>query len=412
MTGTGEPRTTLENWQEPPHNRWSFLHLDKVLATLPIHRGHAPATPLHSRNEVSAVEIESLRVVRASGVEDTVAGVLRDTETDGMLVLRDGEVAYEAYAPTMSADQPHLLMSVTKSLVGAVAATLLDRGLLERGTRVADVVPETQGTGYGEATVGDLLDMRSGVSFSEAYLDPESDVRRMEHAVAWRPPMPHLPSSLYAFLTTLAADRPHGGAFHYRSAETNMLGWVCERATGRSMPELLSGLMWSRIGADHDAIVTVDPAGTAIHDGGLAATLRDVARFGQTLLDEGRAPSGEQVLPVWWVADTLAGGHDSKPAFADSPTPTGMPGGHYRNQIWVPYADREVLLCLGIHGQMIIVDRGTRTVGVKLSSWPTPLDAARHVDTVAAFHAIAAHLAGQSQVAAPITDIHDPEDSP
>ena len=392
MTSTDQPAADLGNWQEPPHNRWSFLHLDQVLATRIVHRGQAPPAPMDALPGTSAAEIEGLSVVRATGAVDTVAGVLRDTETDGMLVLHDGAVAYEHYAPTMAADQQHLLMSVTKSLVGAVAAILLERGLLHRSTRVADVVPETHGTGYGDATVGDLLDMRSGVRFSEAYLDPDSDVRRMEHAAAWRPPAPGSPTSLYEFLTTLASDRPHGGAFHYRSAETNMLGWVCESSAGTSMPELLSDLVWSRLGAGNDAIVAVDPVGTAIHDGGLAATLRDVARFGQTLLDGGRSPSGEQVLPAWWVADTLAGGHDSKQALADSPSLTAMPGGHYRNQIWVPYADREVLLCLGIHGQMVFVDREARTVGVKLSTWPVPLEPGRHLDTLAALHAITDHL--------------------
>ncbi|GAB3790437.1 serine hydrolase domain-containing protein [Nocardioides ungokensis] len=394
MTGTEQPEATLANWQDPPHNRWSFLHLDQVVATRRVHRGEKVAAARSTDLGLDPAEIESLRLVRASGAVDTVAGVVRDTETDGMLVLHDGAVVYEHYGPSMSADQPHLLMSVTKSFVGAVAATLLDTGMLERETRVADVVPETRGTGYGDTTVGDLLDMRSGVRFSEAYLDPESDVRRMEHAVEWRPRVPGMPGSLYDFLVTLVADRPHGGVFHYRSAETNMIGWVCERAAGAPMQELLSGLVWSRLGAEHDAIFSVDPLGTAIHDGGLAATLRDVARFGQALLDDGRSPAGEQVLPAWWVRDTLDGGHDSKSAFAHSPSLTGMPGGHYRNQIWVPYPDREVLLCLGIHGQMVLVDRVARTVGVKLSSWPVPLDPGRHLDTVAAFHAITDHLTG------------------
>jgi CubicO group peptidase (beta-lactamase class C family) len=391
MTAPERSGTTLANWQDPPFNRWSFLHLDQILATRPVSRG---ATSAHlARSEAAtAEEIESLPVVRAGGVVGTVAGVLAETETDGVAVLYDGAVVYEAYGPSMTAAQPHLLMSVTKSLVGAVTATLIDRGLLERGTVVVDVVPETRGSGYAEATVGDLLDMRSGVRFSEAYEDPASEVRLMEHAIGWRPHVPGLPTSLHGYLTTLVADRPHGGVFCYRSAETNMLGWVCERAGGAAMPELLGELVWSPLGAEHDAFITVDPTGAAIHDGGLAATLRDVGRFGQALLDDGRCPSGEQVLPAWWVADILTGAQDSTWAFAHSPTPTTMPGGHYRNQVWVPYPDSDVLLCLGIHGQLVVVDRSARTVGVKLSTWPTPLDPVRSYDTIAAFQAITDHL--------------------
>ncbi len=392
MASPDQSGTTLANWQDPPFNRWSFLHLDRVLATRPVRHRSAAVSLLATNEAATAEEIESLAVVRACGAAGTVADVLEDTETDGVLVLHDGLVVYQRYAPSMAPDQPHLLMSVTKSLIGAVTATLIDRGVLERSTQVVDVVPETRGSGYADATVGDLLDMRSGVRFSETYEDPASEVRLMEHAIGWRPHVPGLPTSLHGYLTTLEADRPHGGAFEYRSAETNMLGWVCERAGGAAMPDLLSDLVWSPMGAEFDGFITVDPTGAAIHDGGLAATLRDVARFGQVLLDDGRSLTGEQVLPGWWVTDSLAGAPDSRWAFANSPSPTSFPGGHYRNQLWIPYPDRDVLLCLGIHGQLVVVDRSARTVGVKLSTWPTPLDLVRSYDTLAAFQAITAHL--------------------
>jgi CubicO group peptidase (beta-lactamase class C family) len=391
MTAPDQSGTTLANWQDPPFNRWSFLHLDRILATRPIRHGMAAISALAGGGAATAEEIESLAVVRPDGTAGPVADVLADTETDGVLVLHDGAVVYEEY-PSMPAAQPHLLMSVTKSLVGGVTATLIDRGVLDRCTRVVDVVPETRGSGYAEATVGDLLDMRSGVRFSEAYDDPASEVRQMEHAIGWRPHVPGVPTSLHEYLTTLEADRPHGGVFEYRSAETNMLGWVCERAGGAPMPDLLGDLVWAPLGAEFNAFMTVDPTGAAIHDGGLAATLRDVARFGQALLDDGRSLTGEQVLPGWWVADSLAAAPDSRWAYAHSPTPTTMTGGHYRNQLWVPYPDREVLLCLGIHGQLVVVDRSAGTVGVKLSTWPTPLDPVRSYDTLAAFQAITAHL--------------------
>ena len=102
---------------------------------------------------------------------------------------------------------------------------------------------------------------------------------------------------MYEYLATLQANRPHGTAFEYRSCETDILGWVCERASGVRMPELLSTLIWSRIGAEQDMDAAVDPAGAVFHDGGLAATLRDLGRFGQMLLDGG-AVGGEQVVPA------------------------------------------------------------------------------------------------------------------
>ena len=109
-------------------------------------------------------------------------------------------------------------------------------------------------------------------------------------------------------------------------------------------------------------------------DGGMSATLGDLARFGLMILRNGTSLTGEQVVPSWWIDDSFAGGPDSVRAFADSPGDNRMPGGLYRNQFWIPDAQRPVLLCLGIHGQMIYVNREAGVVAAKLSSWPTPAE--------------------------------------
>jgi CubicO group peptidase (beta-lactamase class C family) len=238
-----------------------------------------------------------------------------------------------------------------------------------------------------------VLDMRSGVVFSEDYLDPRSGIRQLEQCVGWSPRVdPGAPLSMYDFLVTLRQGSPHGGPFAYRSCETDVLGWVCERAGGLRMPELMSELLWSRLGVEHDADISLDSTGTAVHDGGVSATMRDVARFGQMILRGGRSMTGERVLSAAWIRDTLTGDPDSRRAFADSLTETRMPGGMYRNQFWQPSADGRVLLCLGIHGQMVYVNPAANLVGVKLSSWPVPQDAAMLFATLQAFDAVAAQL--------------------
>jgi CubicO group peptidase (beta-lactamase class C family) len=255
-------------------------------------------------------------------------------------------------------------------------------------------VPELAGSGYAGATVRHVLDMRSGIIFSEDYLDPRSEIRRLEQCVGWSlPAEPGLAASIYDFLLTLRQGSAHGGPFAYRSCETDVLGWVCERAAAARMPELMSGLLWGSLGAEHDADISLDRVGLAVHDGGLSAALRDLARFGQMLADGGRSMTGQQVLPAWWVRDTLAGDPDSRAAFAASPTDTRMPGGMYRNSFWVPYPGSAVLLSLGIHGQMVYVNTAANMVGVKLSSWPVPQDPVMLLATLRAFDAITAHLA-------------------
>ena len=383
--------TTLANWQDPPFNRWAFSNVDQIVPTAAVGRCGAPMMGLGGWPR----PILDVPVSRTAGGTGTVAQVLADTETDALLVLHHGVIVHESYAETMTVSSRHLLMSVSKSFVGAVAAILFVRGELDLDGLVSDYVPEVLGFGYQGATVRQLLDMRSGIAFSETYLDPAAEVRMLEYAASWRPHERGMPTSTYEFVARLPADRPHGGGFRYRSCETDLLGWVCERAAGGTpMAGLLSELLWQRLGMEHDAYIAVDSRGDAVHDGGLCASIRDVARFGQLLLDDGRSLSGEQILPDWWTRDVLIGAADGKDAFAaTSSDETGMPGGHYRHQLWVPFFDGRVVLGLGIYGQMVFVDQATGVVGVKFSSWPMPQSASRFHDTVGMFRAIAAHLA-------------------
>jgi CubicO group peptidase (beta-lactamase class C family) len=337
-------------------------------------------------------DVGSLPVVSLyDGTAGTVASVMAGTQTDGWVVLRDGVVVAEDYPAGMAPDTPHLLMSVSKSLVGCVTGALVAQGVLDVDTAASAYVPALAKSGYNGATVRHLLDMRSGIKFSEAYLDPNAEVRRLEQAIGWAPRRhADVPEGMYAFLLSLQRKAPHGGPFEYRSCETDVLGWVCESAAGVRMPDLMAELLWSRLGAEEDANIGVDPTGAAMCDGGVSAALRDLARFGLMLQREGESLTGQQVVPASWIRDSYAGGPDSRAAFAASPDDNRMPGGMYRNQFWFPFPDRDVLLCLGIHGQMVYVNPAASLVAAKVSSWPTPQNASALFATIAAFDAVAA----------------------
>lgn len=390
MTRPGQPaRPTASDWREPHHLQWSFQHLDELLPTAAIRRGDGPvaALPQHP------VALASLPVRLPSRDTATVAELIARTETDAWLVLHDGRIVAEEYLDPMTPATRHLLMSVSKSVVGTVVAALIDRGVLDVDAPVTAYVPELAQSGYAGARLRDVLDMRSGVRFSEEYLDPEAEVTLLDEAVGWAPRVHDGPRTLHEFLLSTVAERPHGGHFAYRSCETDVLGWVVEAATGRPFAEVASDLVWSRLGAGHAAFITVDSAGSGMYDGGVNATLRDLARFGAMLLDRGTSLTGQQVVDGAWVDDLFAGSADLRAAFAAGPLADLLPGGHYRSQFWVP-AGGDVILAVGIHGQLLYVDRATRVVGVKLSHWPVPTDAARMEQTLALFEAVARHLAG------------------
>ncbi|WP_366933899.1 serine hydrolase domain-containing protein [Brevibacterium renqingii] len=377
-----------DNWQAPDNVRWSFQNVARVLPTTPIPRGTGPVAEL-------PVDLQDLGAVVIPATEHsaarTVRSVIETTDTDGWMLLHNGTVLTEEYFGEMTPTTEHLLMSVSKSLVGTVAGVLIGTGDLEPDRVITDYVPELAGSGYSGAMVRHILDMRSGIRFSEDYLDPKSEVRQIEESIGWSEAKRESPGiGMYEFLTTLQAKSEHGGVFEYRSCETDVLGWVCEKIAGESMQTLMSRVLWSRLGAEQDALIATDQYGVGMFDGGINTTLRDLARFGFVYANRGQSLTGQQVAPTAWIGDTLTTSEGVRQAFADGPGDNRMPGGAYHNQFWFPFPDSHAFLALGIHGQMIYINPGANVVGVKLSSWGLPQDAAKLFPTIRAFEALAA----------------------
>ena len=381
---------TLDNWQTAAQIGWTFCHIAEIFPTAPISRGSEPAARLLQRTE----PVADMPCRDAEGHPSTVGAIMAATNTDGWMVMHGDQILTEQYAGAMEPATLHLLQSVSKSIVGILAGALAEEGVLNLAEQVTAYVPALERTGYLGATVRQLLDMRSGIVFSEDYLDLNAEVRVLEQAMGWAPRRSaDVPRTLREFLLTLRQGREHGGPFEYRSCETDILGWVCEAAASERFPALAGEFVWSRLGADFDANIGVDSEGTGMFNGGISAALGDLARFGAAIAREGTSLGNKQLVSPAWIADSFAGGLDSREAFASSPSDTRMPGGMYRNQFWFPWPDRQVLLCLGIHGQMIYVDRATGLVAVKLSSWPTPQDPWKLFSTLSAFDAISAEMA-------------------
>lgn len=194
--------------------------------------------------------------------------------------------------------------------------------------------------------------------------------------------------TLKEFLLTLEQVRAHGSHFEYRSCETDVLGWLCEAASGKPFAELASEVLWSRMGARHDAFISVDAAGTGMFDGGICATLRDMALFGAMIRDGGVSLNNERILEADWVEDIFTGGPDSAAAFAAGNHAESMPGGKYRSQFWFLSDDPDTAYCLGIHGQMVYINRKSGVVGVKFSSTALPVDPVAGPAAAAMFEAI------------------------
>ena len=381
---------SLDNCLSAPYARWSFQHVDDFVPTAVISRGTGPVAALPA----ASAPVAEIPVNSADGVATTVGAVMASTATDGWAVAYRGSLVAEEYLDGLAARTRHLLFSVSKSLVAAVAGALHAAGAIELDAPVTKYVPALSNCGYAGATVRHLLDMRSGIAFSDNYLHPTAEIHMLDESMGWAPrSRPEGPATLRDFLLTLRQKSAHGGPFEYRSCETDVLGWICEVAGGQRMPDLMSELLWSRLGAQCDATIGVDTDGTGLFDGGINACLTDMIRFGSLFLHDGVSLTGQQVVPAAWIADTLDGGPDSRQAFADSPDDTQMPGGMYRNQVWFPYPGSNVVLCQGMCGQMIYVNRAAELVAAKLSTQSDAGDPQMLLDTLRAFDAAARKLA-------------------
>jgi hypothetical protein len=307
-----------------------------------------------------------------------------------VVVLHKGRIVYERYAGALRPEGQHISMSVTKSFFGTLGAMLVAEGKLDENAPVSRYVPELKDSAFGDATIRQVLDMRTGLKYSENYLDPNAEIWQHTRAggVLPRPPGYQGPQTFYEFLQTVKKEGEHGGAFAYKTVNSDALGWVIRRATGQSIGQLLSERIWSRLGMEQDAYFTVDSVGNEFAGGGLNAGLRDMARFGEMMRNQGKF-NGQQIIPASGVQDIAKGG--DKSAFQQASFPT-LPGWSYRNMWWVSNNEHGAYSARGIHGQAIYIDPKAEMVIARFASHPMPNNPFNDPNSLPAYMALAKHL--------------------
>ena len=387
MVGSPPPpdmRPPLLDWDRGPWNRWAFHHVREVLPTATIRRADV-ASPLPA----ASGSLTDFEYAGPDGQQTSFGQMLDDTYTDAVLVWADGKIRHESYHNGMTARSLHLLQSVSKSLTSAAAGSLVAEGLLRPDALVTQYLPELAATAWNGATLQQVLDMTSGTRFTEHYTAPDSDIGKMDFASGWKPAPNGVdtaswPTCMWDQIVGLTvADAAHGARFAYRSIETDVLAHAMERVTGQRLPEILADRLWQPLGCAEDACITVDRAGYGLACGGINATLRDMARFGLALLNNGKV-DGRQAIPAAWCHDIRHGTH----GLFDAENYRNWPKGTYRNQFWVEDSTLGRHYCFGVFGQMVMVAPDTGTMVVKLSSWPDFVDPALHHTTMAGLLAV------------------------
>src|ERR687896_19826 len=358
-------QVTLANWRTAPFSRWAFHHV----------RGLVPSADIAN----DSAKVHALPAAPADLCAFDMESFLRETDTDAMAIAQRGRLIFERYANGMTEDTPHILMSVSKSMLGLLFHELR----LDAEREVAHFIPEMRDTAYRGATLRHLLDMRSGIVWDEDYLATAGPIVEYRKATGWNPLAPgEEPSDLKSFYQTLQKTAPHGGPVHYVSPNSDLLGWVVERATGRRYADLMSELIWKKIGAERSAYITVDRLGAPRCAGGMCATLRDLARVGHWLIEKkddflASIANGD---PAAWSAGDMAKYFPGLPM-------------RYRDQWYVLEGEAPLVFGLGIHGQNLFIDPANEIVIAKFSSQAAPLDAARIGPTMRAVSQLRKRLA-------------------
>lgn len=217
-----------------PALRWSVSNFRQLMPTVNTSRGLAAPVPLPRalRTDIDAIRFTPIGASKAMTWKESLAA----NYTDGIVVLHRGRIVYERYSGVLKADGQHGAMSVTKSVIGTLGATLVAEGRLDAGKRVVEYIPELAQSAFGNATLRQILDMTTALKYSEDYADPEAEV--WAHAQAGNPlPKPKDytgPRNYYESLQRIQAQGQHGTAFAYKTVNTDVLGWIIARVTGRS----------------------------------------------------------------------------------------------------------------------------------------------------------------------------------
>lgn len=369
-----------------PRTRYGYSHVRELVPTRAVWRGDGPVSKLPRAER----DISSVPFTDADGAHRTFADMLGLTYTDGILVMHKGKVVYERYFGALDAHTQHIAMSVTKSFVGTLAAMLVADGKLDPAAPVTQYVPELKDSAYGDATVRQVMDMTIGVHYSENYADPNADVWAYARAGGMlpRPAGYKGADNFYDYLKTLRKEGEHDAEFSYKTVNAETLAWIVRRASNKSLAALLSERIWQPMGAEGDAYFSVDSIGAESGGGGLNTTLRDLARFGEMIRNEGRF-NGKQILPKSVIDDIRRGGDPAKFAKAGYTT---LPGYSYRNMWWVSGNDHHTFEARGIHGQRIYIDPVAQMTIVRYASHPIAANAANDPVTHRAYAALAEYF--------------------
>ncbi|WP_201619227.1 serine hydrolase domain-containing protein [Psychrobacter maritimus] len=393
MQGFPPPQDKLiaqpsSNFFSFPKLRWTVCHIRELMPTTDVSRGIGAPSKLNYELDKN---IDALTFTPTNSKRPmTWKQSLDANYTDGIMVMHHGKVVYERQNGCLNKLGNHAAMSMTKSMTGLLAEILVTEGKLDDKALVASIIPELKNSGFGDATVRQVMDMTTALDYSEDYADPNADIWQYSEAAS---PLPKPkdysgPNGYFEYLQTVNKKGQHGAEFNYRTINSDALGWIISRTTGKAVNELLSDRIWQKIGAEQSAYMTVDAKGTPFAGGGISAGLHDMARIGSLMLNKGEI-NGERLFPAAVVDNIEAGG--DKNAFAKAGYKQ-LTNGSYKSMWWLFNNPTPIYAARGVHGQTIYVDPAADMVIVRFASYPDASNSKIDPTSLPAYKALANYL--------------------
>lgn len=348
-----------------PALRYSVVHMREFMPTVNVPRGNM--VPVSHFEYDLDDRIDSVTFIPTGETKTVTWRESLDLNyTDGIIILHKGKIVYEKYFSELTPKRVHAVMSVTKSLTGVLAAALFAEGRLDPTKYVRDYVPELASSGFGDATVRNVMDMTTSIKYSEDYSDPAAEIWAFSAAGNPMIGKTDYVTGYYDYLKTVKKESgEHGNVFGYKTVNADVLGWVVAKITNKSVAELMTEMIWSRMGMEQDGYYQVDAMGIPFAGGGFNASLRDLARLGEMMRLDG-VWRGERILPSGTVEDIVRGGN--RQDFAKSEQGKTLKGWSYRNMWWITNNKHGAYMARGVHGQAIYIDPKAEMVIVRLAS--------------------------------------------
>lgn len=365
-------RELRRNFIDAKINALTFQNIASIFHTAPVKAGGEVVNFASGQNPLNFT-------YEFGGETIAAQDALERTFTNALLILKDGKIVHETYRNFTGPQTSFLSMSMAKSITSILIGAALEDGLIKSlDEQVTAYVPELKNSSFDGATIRHLLLMRSGVDRQDNYQpDSASDFARLREEIM----VLNCRRSVEEAFITKRADEP-GKTYRYSTLNTNILGWVLEKATGKPLNDYMSERLWKPLGAEADGFFLTDgpaPVGRPTNGMGFNATARDYARLGQMMLNNGRAGS-RQIISANWVRESTV------PVYPEPVAADQDQGYQYQ---WWTLVNSNAYMAIGLQGQFIYVDPDTRTVVVKLSYFPITNDEA-YRESEAFFRAVSA----------------------